>query len=325
MLSATGEFAISRTNSQRFVRIFEARIASHHRIVRPAAWIASVLLIPLSLVFASERTSVARNTKTSGVSVPPPSDVQGFVRDVLHNEVEAQMHDQSLWFFTARRFEGGKEKSLNVSQTKYGEIERLVAINGKPLSASELQAEDHRIANLLSHPSQLRQKLKKLRADAELARHLLKIFPDAFRFHCEGTEGSLVKLKFMPNSNFHPSGHTEQAVQYLEGTLILDARAKRLATINGVLTRDVKFAGGLLGHLEKGGTFSVQQQEVAPGYWEGTLTRVQMKGKALLFKTIAVQVDETYTNFRLLTANTTLQSAAELVSRDQTYRSASLN
>jgi hypothetical protein len=281
-------------------------------------------LLALVLILSSERTSFAQS-KAPGASVQPPSDVQSFVRDVLHNEVEAQIHDQSLWFFSVRRLEGGKEKRLNVSQTKDGEIERLVAINGKPLTASELRAEDHRIASLMSHPSQLRQKLKKLRADAEQARHLLKIFPDAFRFQCEGTEGSLVKLKFLPNPNFHPSGHSEQAFEYLEGTLVLDARAKRLATINGVPTQDVKFGGGLLGHLDKGGTFAVQQQEVAPGFWEGTLTRVQMNGKALFFKTSSVQGDETYTNFRLLPPNTSLQSAAELISRDPMYRSASLH
>jgi hypothetical protein len=106
---------------------------------------------------------------------------------------------------------------------------------------------------------------------------------------------------------------------------MLDARAKRLAEIQGVLTHEVKFGGGLLGHLEKGGTFAVQQHEVAPGYWEGALTRVHMKGKALFFKTIAVQTDETYTNSRLLPENTTLQNAVTLVSREQAYRTASLN
>jgi hypothetical protein len=55
------------------------------------------------------------------------------------------------------------------------------------------------------------------RADAEQARHLLKIFPDAFRFQYEGTEGSVVKLKFTPNPNFRPSGRVKRAFVYLEG------------------------------------------------------------------------------------------------------------
>jgi len=50
----------------------------------------------------------------------------------------------------------------------------------------------------------------------------------------------------------------------------------------------VKFGGGLLGHLHPGGTLDVKQAEVAPGYWELTVLNVHMKGKALFFKTIAV-------------------------------------
>lgn len=35
--------------------------------------------------------------------------------------------------------------------------------------------------------------------------------------------------------------------------------------LNGHLMEDVKFGGGLLGHLDKGGKFEVRQTEVAPG------------------------------------------------------------
>ncbi len=37
-----------------------------------------------------------------------------------------------------------------------------------------------------------------------------------------------------------------------------------LAAIDGKLTSEVKFFGGIFGHLEKGGTFNVEQKEVAP-------------------------------------------------------------
>ena len=78
----------------------------------------------------------------------------------------------------------------------------------------------------------------------------------------------------------------------MEGVLWLDANKKRLAEISGHLTHEVKFGGGLLGHLDPGGTFHVTQQEVEPGYWELALLNVNMKGKALFFKTIAVQQKE---------------------------------
>jgi hypothetical protein len=283
------------------------------------AWILPVLLfLPLP------GKSFPDTSETPGAGARPQADADTFVRDVLHNEVEAQIHDKALWTYREHRVEEGQEKLLIVCQTREGEIERLVAINGKPLSRKEAQAEDGRIQNLVSHPGQMRQKQKKQHEDAEQARNLLKIFPDAFRFQYDGTEGSLVRLKFTPNPQFHPSGRAEQVFHFLEGTLLLDGRARRLAAIKGKLTREVKFGGGLLGHLARGGTFSVEQQEVDSGYWETTLLRVQMNGKALFFKTIAVQDDETYADFRRVPENTGLQRAAELLNRDDVNHSAYL-
>ena len=56
----------------------------------------------------------------------------------------------------------------------------------------------------------------------------------------------------------------------MEGTLLLDSEHKRIAGIDAKLTNEVKFDGGLLSHLDKGGTFSVRLQEVTAGYWEIT-------------------------------------------------------
>jgi hypothetical protein len=61
----------------------------------------------------------------------------------------------------------------------------------------------------------------------------MKIFPDAFRFQYEDRQGSLNKLKFTPNPNFHPSGYLAQVFRHMEGSLLVDGQQKRLAQING--------------------------------------------------------------------------------------------
>jgi hypothetical protein len=76
---------------------------------------------------------------------------------------------------------------------------------------------------------------------------------------------------------------------------------------------DVKFAGGLLGHLEKGGQFSVKRTEIAPGDWELTDLVISMRGKALLFKTICVQQKELHSEFQRVPNNLTLSEAAGLL------------
>jgi hypothetical protein len=205
-----------------------------------------------------------------------------------------------------------------VCQTKDGEIDRLVAINEEPLSPKQVQAEDQRIQRLVTQPGQLDIIEKKRRADAEQERALLRSFPEAFWFHYAGNEGGLVKLAFSPSPTFRPSTHAEQVFHHMEGTLTIDLREKRMAELNGRLTSEVKFWGGLLGHLDQGGTFVVKQQDVGSGHWEMTYMNVQMDGKAIFFKTIAVREKEMYSDFRPVPADISLSKAAELLKNDAT-------
>jgi hypothetical protein len=236
--------------------------------------------------------------RTSSSGTGSQIDAQALARDIFQNEIEAQLHDQSLWCYREAKDVGGKNRVSEVCQSKDGEIERLLAVNGRELGPEQLRAEDQRIQKLLKNPKQLKREQKKQQQDAQQARHLLKVFAEAFRFQYEGTEGNLVKLSFAPNPSFHARGHPERVFHHMEGSLIVDKQQKRLAEINGRLTSDVKFGGGLLGHLDKGGAFHVKQQDQGSGHWELTIVDVQMSGKALFFKTIAVRENERYTDFR---------------------------
>ncbi len=55
----------------------------------------------------------------------------------------------------------------------------------------------------------------------------------------------------------------------------------------------------------------MEQKEVAPRIWEVSVMHVHMSGKALLFKTIDVQEDETYSDFKSVPAETSLEQAAQ--------------
>jgi hypothetical protein len=76
---------------------------------------------------------------------------------------------------------------------------------------------------------------------------------------------------------------------------------------------EVKFAGGMLGHLEKGGQFDVRRAEILPGYWEVTEMVVNIRGKALLFKNISVQQRELHQNFERVPEDLTIADAAALL------------
>ncbi len=268
--------------------------------------LAVAAIVPLFL--AGNFTFVASQEDSRA---PSPAEADRLVREVMQNEIQAQTRDQSLWSYRQIKEKNGHKKLFEICETKDGGISRLVAIDGRPLDKAQRHSEDVRIHNLLTNPGEMEREANKQQNDAQQASRLMKMFPDAFRFQYDGKEGDLVKLNFAPNPTFHPSGRTAQVFYHMRGTLLIDAKQKRLAEISGELTSEVKFGGGVLGHLDKGGTFLVKQQEVGPTHWEMTTLDVEMNGRAMFFKTIDVEEKNTYTNFRPLTAEITPEEAAQ--------------
>jgi hypothetical protein len=267
---------------------------------------AAMAVLPVGVTFVSA-TALPDGTSSA------PVDPNALAREVMDNEIQAQLRDQSLWRYREVQEKDGKTKLLEVCQTKLGDINRLVAIDGRPLSAAERRTEDARIHALLTHPDQMQKEARKQRNDAQQARDMMKMFPNAFRFRYEGQQGDLVKLSFTPNPKFRPSGHAAQVFYHMSGMLVVNAQQKRLAEISGKLGSEVKFGGGMFGHLDKGGTFLVKQEDVGSGHWQVKMLDVQMNGKALFFKNIDVMEKDSYAEFRPIAGEITLKKAVELL------------
>jgi hypothetical protein len=247
------------------------------------------------------------------------ADAKQLVREVIQNEIKSQAEeagDEHLWSYRELTRQKGKELLYEYCQTKYGTIHRLLAVNGRPLSPSETQAEDKRIQKFITSPDAIPVEQKKRKADAEEERRFLGLFADAFHYQAEKRQGELVQLLFTPDPDFRPSGIEERALHNFEGTIVLNVKQKRLVSVNGRLMSEVKFLGGLAGHLDEGGTFSIQSENVAPGDWELKSYDVQMTGKVLFFKTLTVQEHIVYSRYTPVPANTTLAQAAERLRKD---------
>jgi len=247
-----------------------------------------------------------------------PKDPNELVREVIANEIQKQAQDHSNWQYMESKKEGGEVQLLEIVGTHQGDIHRVIAVNGHPLSVTEARKEDARIHRLVSNRQPLESAYRKEKEDFNNELHLLRMLPDIFVYRYAGEEGSLVKLQFKPNPAFHPSGHEAQVFHEMEGIIWVDPKETRLARMSGRLTREVKFGAGILGYLDAGGTFDVEQQEVANGFWELTRLDVNMNGRMLFFKTISVKQNVENYDYKPVSANITLQQAAELLERGST-------
>jgi len=211
--------------------------------------------------------------------------------------------------------ESGRKRVQEILETKDGSLSRLLSIDNRPLDAKQQQKENQRLQRLVSHPDEQRKLQQASGKKAEQGARLFNILPDVFVFAYARRQGSLVTLTFRPNPNFQPLSIEARVLHSMQGEMTVETKQERLAEINGHLMEDVKFGGGLLGHLDKGGMFEVRQTEVAPGHWEVTILGVDMKGKALLFKTIGVQEAEKHSDFHLMLDDLTLAEAADILNR----------
>lgn len=247
----------------------------------------------------------------TGKAVTTTADADQLVREVISNETQSQVNDHNLWSYRELTKRKGEEVLIEYYQTKNGTIHRLLAEDGHPLNPEQRRAEDQRIERLIRSPSALQAAQRKEGADAEEERKFLRLFPEAFGYQEENLQGDLMTLRFTPNPHFHPSGNEQRVLHSLAGTMVVNVKQKRLASVHGRLMTPVKFWGGFLGHLDQGGTFSVVSENVAPGDWELRSLDIEMSGKALLFRTITVHEQDTYSDYAPVPPGLTLAQAAE--------------
>ncbi len=271
-----------------------------------------VAAIFLFVQFASPQTPSDKNLSANELA-----------RVVIANELRMQDQDHSRWMYEEESVKAGVKETEEVAGTKEGAVTLLIARNGQPLTEDELKKQEEQM-NAFIHDREEQEKRKRAaEEDAEKTRRLLSMLPDAFNFSYaneSGDTGDTVRLNFQPNPAYHPSSREAQVFHEMEGTLTVDRKEQRLVEINGKLMHEVKFFGGVLGHLDSGGTFDVRQLRVGANHWEIERLKVDMKGKALFFKTISVQQDETYSHFRQLPDNITLTEAADLLVKEATHR-----
>jgi hypothetical protein len=245
------------------------------------------------------------------------------VRRVIANELRMQDQDHSRWMYEEESVKAGVKETKVVAGTKDGSVTLLVARNGQPLAHDELAKQKEQM-NAFIRDRQAQEKRKQsAREDAAKTKRLLSMLPEAFIFNYadgSGDTGDTIRLNFRPNPAYHASSREAQVFQEMEGTLTVDRKEERLVEINGKLMQEVKFFGGLLGHLDRGGSFDVRQARVGTNIWQVERLNVNMKGKALFFKTISVQQDETYSHFQQLPDDITLQEAADRLVKEATHR-----
>jgi hypothetical protein len=229
-------------------------------------------------------------------------------------------------FHSRKQTPKGSQTRLYV-ETNDAMAAMLVAMNGLPISTQQQQAEMDHLYWLGGDPEALRKKHAREKEDAERTLRIVRALPEAFRYEYAGVESSdaqlgkpgdeLVRLNFTPNPSYSPPSRVEEVLRGMKGYLLIDASARRIAKIDGTLFREVSFGWGIVGHLDKGGNFLVQQADLGDGSWDITRMSLRMTGKILVFKSLSMISDETLSDFQRVPDDLTFAKGIELLKAEQ--------
>jgi hypothetical protein len=288
-----------------------------HGLRRGAVLWLFILLTAAALVAIDKPDTQAPKPNAAKTPSIPPREL---VRRVIQNELKASQQDNTHYMYKDRRQTPDGSKTKMMVETKQGTVAYLVAVNDKTLTPEQRAQEEQRLQTFLSSPEEQQKKKKDQQQDNDRIVSMFRQLPNAFTYQYDGViPGSngheWVRLKFEPDPNFDPPSRETSVFKAMSGTMVVDPVSERLAKIEATLFKEMSFGWGILGHLDKGGHFIVDQSNIGDDRWEPTYMNIQFTGKALLFKTINLhQIDKT-SDFVRVSDDLTLAQGVDMLKK----------
>ena len=245
------------------------------------------------------------------------SSPKHLVQEVMQNELRADSNDHSHWIYRDQKKTPGKSTVKIVVETEKGDVEKTVDMNGQPLTAQQRKQDEAKMESMVHDPQAQKKQRQNREHDDQQARALMKMLPDGFIWTEAGRSNGAVTLDFKPNPEFKPPTRAARVFAAMAGKMVVDEKQKRLKSLSGALIAPVDFGWGLLGKLQKGGTFHIERKEVARGEWQTTATHIHIHGRMLLFKSINEQEDEETSDYKPAPASISLEQAANMLNSAQ--------
>jgi hypothetical protein len=236
------------------------------------------------------------------------------IQKVAANEVAARQARPHYFYVSEERSArtGGHLWKENVVETTDGPLRRLIAIDNKPLTSGEAEAEQRRIDNLVSHPDEFRRQNQAHKEDEERATQLLQMLSNAFVLTPDGEVNGCLRFNFQPKPDFRPSSYQERVAHEMAGTVSLKRPEDRLCTLDAKIVHPVEFGYGMLGHIDQGGHFSLARRQVDAKNWKSDHISVHVSGRILMLKSLAQDQEAVRTEIRTVPQNLTLAQAAQI-------------
>lgn len=207
-----------------------------------------------------------------------------------------------------RDSDGKGSKTYQVTMIEGTPYQRLIEVNGKPLSAAqnadEMKKEEQEAAH--RRAESLEQKKKRI-ADYEKGRQqdhdMMEQLTKAFDFKLIGTRKlgplSVWQLKATPRHGYNPPNMHARVLTGMQGQLWIDQKTYQWVKVTAQVIQPVSIEG-ILARVEPGTRFELEMAPVGGGIWQTTHFSMKSEAKVMVLFKHNGQEDSTYFDYQRL-------------------------
>lgn len=249
------------------------------------------------------------------------------VATIIRKSVEANDRDwkaNPLYDYDERDHDAQGTKTYEVTDVLGSPYERLTAIDGRELDASQKAEQQKKYDQMLSQrkaesPAQRAKRIAKFQADRHRDHEMLEQLTKAFDFTLKGEqsmgEHKVYVLNATPHSGYRPPSRNAQVLLGMQGTLWIDEATYQWVKVEAHVIRPVRIEG-FLAQVEPGTKFELEKSPVEGDIWLPVHYAMTASAKVLYLLHHHSQEDDTYFNYRKR-QNPSSQNQSQSATKDQ--------
>lgn len=254
--------------------------------------------------------------------LPGSSPAQTDVAAIIQKSVQANNRDWDAdpqFAYTEQDLDSkGVRKTYEVTNVLGTPYEHLVAINGKPLSASqkaeEQQKYDRMLSERKSESSEKRaQRIAKFQADRRRDHAMLDELTKAFDFHLQHEQKlgrfDVYVLNAAPRHGYKPPNRDCEVLPGMRGRLWIDKKTFQWVKVEAEVIHPVSIEG-FVAQVEPGTRFELEKAPVEGDIWLTTHYSMKASAKVLFLFPHHSQEEDTYSNYHRQASSPEAEQAA---------------
>lgn len=264
---------------------------------------APCLLLALALLAAGTHLA-------SGAGQLPNGTPTSWVQAASQNELHIVEDDGTFPVrYLVQKIDHRGETLRDTMESRDGSVARLIARDGRALTAEEDADERQRLKDLIDSPSIFEKHHRRNVSARQYSSELIKLMPRAMIFSYApgqpqpaGSTSPQVVIDFTPDPKFQPPTMVSELLTGIEGRLWIDARQHVVTRADARVVRAVNFGWGMLAHIYPGGTVEFEQSPVGDGHWLYSHLDEHLKIREVMVKTANENTTMTATKIQKMPA-----------------------